>query len=73
MKDHRTNLFSGDAVVVVVESIATEEKGEPGIVSLLVFGHGFEAGAIPRHKLRQLLDDVLQFRVIRRLRDRHRD
>ena len=64
-------LFGGDAVIVVVEPFAAEEEGEPGIVSLLGLGHGLEAGAIPRHKLRQLLDDVLQFRVIRRLWDRH--
>lgn len=64
-------LFRGDSVSVIIMSFSPEEKREPRIVFLLGLSHGFETGAIPRHKLPQLLNNVLQFRIIWRLCYRH--
>jgi len=46
-------------VLIVVKVFTTEKETEFGIVPLLVLGHLFKLGSIPRHELGQFVDYIL--------------
>lgn len=56
-------LLQGQLVLVVAVEVAPEEEGEFGILLLLLHRHLLELGPVPRHKLRQLVDDIPQLLV----------
>lgn len=60
----RTLLFlHGKLALVVAEVLAAKEKGKLWVVLLLFLGHFLKLRAVPRHKLGQLVDDILQFLI----------
>lgn len=56
-------LLQGQLVLVVAIEVTSEEEGEFGVFLLLLHRHLLELGPIPRHKLRQLVDDIPQLLV----------
>lgn len=56
-------LLQGQLVLVVTVEVAPEEKGEFGVLLLLLHRHLLELGPVPRHELRQLVDDIPELLV----------
>lgn len=56
-------LLQGQLVLVVTVEITPEEKGEFGVLLLLLHRHLLELGPVPRHELRQLVDDIPQLLI----------
>lgn len=56
-------LLQGQLVLVVAVEVAPEEEGEFGVLLLLLHRHLLELGPVPRHELRQLVDDIPQLLV----------
>lgn len=56
-------LLQGQLVLVVAIEVAPEEEGEFGVLLLLLHRHLLELGPVPRHELRQLVDDIPQLLV----------
>lgn len=56
-------LLQGQLVLVVAVEVAPEEEGEFGVLLLLLHRHLLELGPVPRHELRQFVDDIPQLLV----------
>lgn len=64
-------LLQGQLVLVIAVEVAPEEEGEFGVLLLLLHRHLLELGPVPRHELRQFVDDIPQLLVVGRQRHLH--